>query len=60
MSDTYHRAVSRADEFLDGYAELERHFRRQLGAENIKSFSVATWWRSLVSQLDDRDGIVAK
>ncbi|MFW2381128.1 MAG: CBS domain-containing protein [Acidimicrobiales bacterium] len=44
----------RAVEFLDLYADLEKHFRRSLGAENIKSFSV------MVKELSKRDRIVSR
>ncbi len=46
--------MGRADEFLDAYAELERHFRRRLEAENIKSFSV------MIKELSKRDRVVAR
>ena len=46
--------TARADEFLDTYAHLERHFRRSLGADNIKSFSV------MVKELSKRDRFVAR
>jgi len=42
----------RAEEFLDTYAELEKHFRKLLGAENIKSFSV------MVKELSKIDRVV--
>ena len=46
--------MGRADEFLDAYAELERHFRKRLAAENIKSFSV------MIKELSKRDRAVAR
>jgi CBS domain-containing protein len=44
----------RAVEFLDVYADLERHFRRSLGAENIRSFSV------MVKELSRRDRLISR
>ncbi len=46
--------TERAIEFLDAYADLERHFRRSLGAANIKSFSV------MVKELSKRDRMVGR
>ena len=46
--------MGRADEFLDAYADLERHFRKRLEAENIKSFSV------MIKELSKRDRVVAR
>ncbi len=44
----------RAVEFLDVYADLEKHFRKSLGAENIKSFSV------MVKELSKRDRLISR
>lgn len=46
--------TAQAQRFLDIYAHLERHFRKQLAADNTRSFSV------MVKELSSRDRAVGR